>query len=85
MDVGKHVPDACDEGWDGTRADVSCHTSDDAQSTHDECGDRRLQAQSEVCGEGGKEMTLALEQTLRNDDPNAPFSECLKAFEDKEM
>ena len=29
-------------------------------------------------------MTLALEQTLRNDDPNAPFSEFLKAFEDKE-
>ena len=38
-----------------------------------------------VCGEGEKGMSLALEQTLSNGNPGAPFSECLKAFEDKEM
>lgn len=51
MDVGKRLPDACDEGWDGTRTSISCHTSDDAQSAHDECGDSRLQARGEICGE----------------------------------
>jgi len=61
MDVGKHVPDACEEGWDGTRAGISCHASDDAQSTHDERGDRRLQARGDVCGEGENETALALE------------------------
>lgn len=51
MDVGKRLPDACDEGWDGTRTSISCHASDDAQSAHDECGDSRLQARGEICEE----------------------------------
>src|SRR5260221_6941255 len=85
MGAGKHIPDACDEGWDGTRADISCYTSDDAQSTHDERGDRRLQARSEVCREEEKNTTLAPEPTLSNGDPCVPFSEYLKAYEDKEM
>jgi len=73
MGAGKHVPNACDEGWDGTRADISCYTSDDAKSTHDERGDRRLQARGEVCREEEKKTSLAPEQTLSNGDPCVPF------------
>ena len=38
----KNVPDSCNNGWDGTRASISCHASSDAQSAHDERGDSRL-------------------------------------------
>src|SRR5712691_6395862 len=40
----------------GISCDDSCHTSDDAQSTHDECGDRRLQACGEVCSGKGQNL-----------------------------
>jgi hypothetical protein len=85
MDVGKHLPDACNEGWNGTRAGISCHTPDDAQSTHDERGDRRLRAQGEVCGDGEKEVSLASELTVSQGNPSAPYSQDLKTFEDEEM
>jgi hypothetical protein len=78
----EHIPDACDEGWDGTRADISCYTSDDTQGTHDERGDRRLQVRGEVCREQERKSSLAPEQTPNHGDPNAPFSEYLKVYED---
>lgn len=37
-----YVPNSCNDGWDGTRASISGHASDDTQSTHDERGDSRL-------------------------------------------
>ena len=56
--------------------DVSCYTSDDAQSTHDELGNCRLQACGEVCGGADKESS-ALEWTPSNGDPDPRVGEHL--------
>ena len=60
VDMPKHVPDACDERGDRTRAGISRHTPNDAQSAHDECGDSRLHLREEGCGEGGEKRDQRL-------------------------
>jgi hypothetical protein len=45
-------------GWDGTRAGISDHASNDTQSAHDERGDWRF------IGEGGISLALSIKLSL---------------------
>jgi hypothetical protein len=54
----EHVPNASDEGWDGTRTDVSGYAPNDTQSTHDKRRDSRLPLHDEGV-ERGVETSLA--------------------------
>ena len=73
----EHVPNASDEGWDGTRADVSGYAPDDTQSTHDERRNSRLPLHDEGVGRGRQPSV----EGRANDNKRAHhFPECLEAF-----